>query len=72
MAGWSSPHTFVRFYYLGLDSTKCSRPNAAHLISHRSGTRCYGGVVLTFLIAFLTQRISLERECSVTTVTLVP
>ncbi len=34
---------------------KCSRPSAAHLISHRTGTRCYGCVVLTFSIAFLTQ-----------------
>ncbi len=51
---------------------KCSRPSAACLISHRTGTRRYGGVVLTFPIASLTQRISLERERSVTTVTSVP
>ncbi len=51
---------------------KCSRPSAARLISHRTGTRRYGGVVLTFPIAFLTQRSSLERERSVTTVTSVP
>ncbi len=50
----------------------CSRPYAAHLISHRSGTRRYGGVVLTFPIAFLRQRSSLERERSVMTVTSVP
>ncbi len=50
---------------------KCSRPSAAHLISHRTGTRRYGGIVLTFPIASLTQGSSLERECSVTTVTSV-
>ncbi len=32
---------------------KRSRPSAAPLISHRTGTRCYGDVVLTFPIAFL-------------------
>ncbi len=41
-------------------------------ISHRTGTRRCGDVVLPFPIAFLTQRISLERERSVTTVTSVP
>ncbi len=51
---------------------KCSHPSAARLISHRTGTRRYGGVVLMFLIASLMQRSSLERERSVTTVTSVP
>ncbi len=51
---------------------KCSCPSAARLISHRTGTRRYGGVVLMFPIAFLKQRSSLEREHSVTTVTSVP
>ncbi len=52
---------------------RCSHPSAARLISHRTGTRRYGGVVLTFPIAVkLTQRSSLERERSVTTVTSVP
>ncbi len=27
---------------------RCFRPSAAHLISHRTGTRHYGDVVLTF------------------------
>ncbi len=53
---------------------KCSRSSAAHLISHRTGTRRYGGVVLTFPISLslslsLTQWSSLERERPVTTVT---
>ncbi len=51
---------------------KCSRTSAARLISQRTGTRRYGDVVLTIPIAFLTQRSSLERESSVTTVTSVP
>ncbi len=51
---------------------KYSRPSAACLISHRTGTRCYGGVVLMFPIAFLMQRSSLEREHLITTVTSVP
>ncbi len=41
-------------------------------ISHRTGTRPYGDVVLPFPIVFLMQRSSLERERSVTTVTSVP
>ncbi len=44
VAGWSSPHTFIRFYSLDLDS----RPSAARLYSHRTATRLYGDVVLTF------------------------
>ncbi len=51
---------------------KCSHPSAARLISHRTVTRRYGGVVLTFSIVSLMQRSSLERERSVTTVTSVP
>ncbi len=52
---------------------KCSRPSAARQISHRAGTRRYGGVILTFPKASKsTQLISLEREHSVTTVTSVP
>ncbi len=51
---------------------RCFRPSAALLISHRTGTRRYGDVVLTLPKAFLTQRSSLEREHSVTTVTSVP
>ncbi len=51
---------------------RCFRPSAALLISHRTGTRRYGDVVLTLPKAFLTQRSSLERERSVTTVTSVP
>ncbi len=36
---------------------RCSRPSAARLISHRTGTRRYGGVVLMFPIAVkLTQQ----------------
>ncbi len=31
---------------------RCSRPSAARLISHRTGTRRYGEVVLTFLKRF--------------------
>ncbi len=53
-AGWSSPHTFIRFYYLNLDSRqvpKCSRPSAVCYIWYRTGTRHYGGVILTFPIA---------------------
>ncbi len=51
---------------------RCSHPSAARLISHRTGTRRYGDVVLTLPKAFLTQRSFLERERSVTTVTSVP
>ncbi len=61
------------FFTLSLPKVpKCSRSSAAHLISHRTGTRRYGGVVLTFPIASLMQRSSLERERPVTTLTSVP
>ncbi len=46
--GWSSPHTFVRFIlwtWTLPQVSKCSRPSAARLISHRTSTRRYGGVV---------------------------
>ncbi len=49
-SGWSSPHTFVRFYSLDLDSTPGSQvlsSQCCSLDSHRTGTRHYGDVVLT-------------------------
>ncbi len=74
MAGPHRTHSsdFILWTWTLPQVPKCSRPSAARLISHRTGTRCYGRVVLTFPIAFLMQRSSLEREHLVTTVTLVP
>ncbi len=42
---------------------RCPRPSAARLISQRTGTCRYGGVVLTFpIVVKLTQRSSFFRE----------
>ncbi len=36
---------------------RCSRPSVARLISHRTGTRHYGDVVLTFPKRLLCNRV---------------
>ncbi len=39
---------------------RCSRPSVARLISHRTGTRHYGDVVLTFPKRLLRSRVPLK------------
>ncbi len=47
-AGCTHSSDFIIWTWTLPQVPRCSRPSAAHLISHRTGTRRYGDVVLTF------------------------
>ncbi len=77
VAGWSSPHTFIRFYSYDLDSTPGSQVLSSLCCSFdftqdRHSSLWWCCINIPLVSKTLTQRSSLERERSVMTITLVP